>query len=294
MANISAVPPRYESVIAAMFKGMVQSEDRNAMALSTGINPDTGQKIPEGAYLTQFQVYKHRFPELAQNIARWTGAKLLALFQLQEGKSPCLIGGDGCDHQVNYLHVSGGQLMKHINEHILPRCNHFLPNHIFQEISDCTVREARVILSHTADPGSVQAVTHGYHAPRARRIFNEERLLSQHVEVLTLGDIEERVKRAQPYEQFLYDLVKAAAEGEGLDENEHGELFRQWQKDLSSEMEFAQHLVAVGEMSETYVRGEQRRERYLYKPLHRVSQWGEWLTRRAFNFEEYIAGKLRR
>ncbi len=248
------------NLVAPFYKGIVHVESQGSLALITKRDPITGNDISDERYVELVREASVEATELVQDIARASAAALLAANQKQQGIASRLIAVEGCSQIVGGKSMTGADIMESIWSRVVPQeimSALYLP--IIEHISDCTVREARAILAHLPEGGTVHCITHGYHQARVQKMLREEAGDGQRIhDVLTPEQIIERVGFAQPFYRFIADVVSAGAP-----------------------------------TAET-VRAEHKKEVLIYAPLHMVSRFGEKITFGTFNLEMFLAKKMRK
>lgn len=246
-------------LIAPFFKGIVDLHDPRTLALLTKRPRNGTERMSDECYVRLVRDVSRVSPEMGQTIARAAAAALLAAETTLRGETARLVAVEGCTHVVGDGKVTGGEIMADLWRSVLPHAlTEWLPPPIIEGISACTLQEARAVLAHVPDRGSVQGVTHAYHLPRAEALLREE---------------------ARPQQQVLPVLTpEQIVAGAPAD---------------SPAARFVRELVAAGAPDERTEREEAWRER-MYALLHRVSRLGRCLTGGRYELEIALAERLRK
>ncbi len=241
---------------APFYKGLVDAEDPESMALITRRDPTTDNEIPLARYVQLVREANPRHSELVQDIARASASALQAAALGQRGRSVMLASVEGCEQIVGGKPITGGKIMESIWCSLPADLMAGIPIRIEQR-SRCTIQEVRALLEAFGTSGKSSAicgVTHGYHVPRVSRMLREESQKETVVQVETPETIVD-IFHNQPYADFVRDVVKAGAPST---------------------------IVALKEgMMEC-----------AYTPLHGISRLGEFLTGR--NLEMFLANRTRK
>lgn len=248
------------NLIAPFYKGIVYSNSQISLALITKQDPETGNPISDVKYLELVADSVRDSIELVQDISRASAAALLSVYRKQNSINSRLITVEGCQQIVGGKPMMGADIMASIWTNVIPRnVMSNLPEPIVECTSNCTVCEARAVLNHIPQGGSVQAVTHDYHLARVQGILEEEAIAGQEIlDVLTPDQIIKLVGVEQPSYRFISDLVKASTPPSEL------------------------------------IKIEAEKERLIYHPLHFISRFGEKLTFGMFNLEMFLARRMRK
>lgn len=244
-------------IYAPLFKGIINTPDRKALALVQGTNPDTDQPIGQEAFIRLMEEQGKCNPMLVTNIARAAAAAALAVEgRAERGEVPTLVSVEGCNHNVGGMEFKGGELIEEIWQnpqlHEMMCC---LPKPDIRYISRCTLEEIRTILEmRMSEEEGVAFITGEYHVPRVRRMVFEEAGHDVYP-VHTPAEIAQSLRnrygqlRLPPY---IFDVIRA------------------------------------GEPDKRIVAKEQFMEHW-YGSLHTVSRWGEKITGGRFNLEINLA-----
>lgn len=251
--------------VNAHFKGLVDYDSPNAMAVVSGAVADGGQsrQLSHAEYLEAVRRCVTECPALAQTLARAIGAAIVALEMQAHGHKVTLVAVEGCVHHVPPFKPLGREIVATIWSRIV-RPYHALPPQRTVGDSCCTVEESRQVVDlalqgPAMEQKFVQCVSHDYHIARVDLTLREavaRRGVEGTVTVLpTLtpeqaGDSARRVPGLDP----LREIIAAAAIPEHI---------LQWER-----------------------RGER-----LTHVLHAISNWGERLTGKSL--ERWLAAGRR-
>lgn len=246
-------------LIAPFYKGLVHLPDRESLALITKRDPVANTVLSNDAYLHMIGRWLMRSPELIQNVVRAGVASLLAVQLRQQGATPRLVSVDGCSQVVGGRAMGGAQIVENIWRQVIPReLMVAAPSPLIENVSDCTVAEARTIVKHARKTHSrIHAITHDYHMHRVRRTLHEAAGSSDGIRVYTPEDIVQVANTEHPEARLIVDLVR------------------------------------VGTIAEGTVRRERLLETFAYGPLHLISRSIDCASRGRISIEEWIAHKLR-
>jgi hypothetical protein len=262
------VPPSFSSMrelsspsdlVAPFYKGLLHLKDHNSLAVLTKRDPVTNTPISNETYVELLDRWRIKSPVLIQNVVRASIAVLLANTLQRRGGTPQLISVEGCLQEIGGRTMGGAGIVESIWCHVVPEelMRGLLPP-IVENVSDCTVAEARTLLSHVRETQSrLHAITHDYHVARVARTLREEAGSSDAIRVYTPEAIAGAANIRQPAEQFIADIVR------------------------------------VGAIPKATLRKERLLEAFIYWPLHVVSRGVEHATGGYVTVEEWIARRLR-
>lgn len=245
-------------ICAPLYKGLVNAEDAESIALITRKDPTTGNEISLENYIQLVRDANALHPELVQDIARATASALQATMLKKRGRSVMLASVEGCEQIVGGQQMTGGKIMESIWLSLPLELTADIPIRI-EERSRCTIEEIRALLeAFRSDPKSaaICGVTHAYHLPRVAKMLKEEAHPTAVMQVETPASIVDIFERDRhPYHNFVRNVVIA------------------------------------GNPSADVVRHEHMME-MIYTPIHTISRLGEFVTGR--NLEMYLANRARK
>ncbi len=209
-------------IYAPMFKGIVEAPTPEGAMLLSGKN-DAGDPLSGEEYirLVRQQNTPKGSPQLVQDIARATGAAILAHNVFKQDVDPRLISVEGCAHRVGSEVLSGSEIMGRIWQNIVPGevMAGLRPPELF-DISTCTVEEVRAILALRSNATeAIVPVTDRYHRARVEQTFREEGK-NVPLAVFTPAEAAHQADVTRVMKDFLRELMLAAAPSEKFESTE--------------------------------------------------------------------------
>jgi hypothetical protein len=202
----------HKHVYAPMFKGVINTDEPEALELVTRQNRVTGTMMDKDQYLRLLRDAWFTHPFLAQDVTRASAAALLRNALSYRLGHPQLVAVEGCEHRVGGKLMSGAQIMESIWKNVVGELTLDYPKPIIEHTSRSTVEEVRAILRYADHNGSVELVTDDYHVPRTERIAREEKLYGQQVAVHSPFFIAHSSHLVSPQQRFAVDICRTSEE----------------------------------------------------------------------------------